>query len=719
LEQPAGFEITEALTGYPELSNFILYRPLSANGALDSTSKEFFAVDAAGSDTLIAVEEGDRLFVGENNPDTGPVLGRPAIMVVDKVRELGGKKVFTIKGALQNSYNSLTGFKLGRSFNHFGHNAPPEKVELPDTIDEPAVSVPIEYERNLTAPTTKWIEPDLAANQVPLDREVDDISPGTVFIWQWSSGSAEYAVFVPVTKVLKGSYAWGVLNGGVTLLEMSPPGQWPSTVPVSLDIRSVRYHETTGPRLNIHALPAPVSGETGRELYFIGTDQAAAALKKRVIVIKPANGAAGEYTVDSVEECPSAFGQYMGASRLYLNKDVTFADFPYEGNQAMVFGNVAVGATQGKTEKEAVLGNGDSREAFQTFKLPKKPLTFLKDTGSTPPEVPELEVYVNQRKWTWVDSLFGKGPKDEVYIVRLDEEGESWVQFGDGKTGARLPSGLKNITVRYRTGTGAYGKIKEGTYGNAGANLDRLARIHMPGEAFDGAQAESGENARQTAPGKVQNLGRLVSLKDYEYEAMGIGGVVKAEAAWGLSPAGGTPSLLLTVLMEHGYGNESYKELEKTLNDYNRERGPERFPVVVLPGSYKNITVGLMIGYDTRFKPEILEGEIHGALGVYGGGQPAVPGCSAGLLSAVNRGFGRPEYRTRIQGVVQRIPGIAWVRVTSLDTVVCGGEPENTVPTAEVSALQEKITCGKTEVIVAYEKHLFISFHGDRLGERE
>ena len=47
------------------------------------------------------------------------------------------------------------------------------------------------------------------------------------------------------------------------------------------------------------------------------------------------------------------------------------------------------------------------------------------------------------RRWTRVDSLFAQGPDAEVYIVREDADGSSWVQFGDGGgfgTGSRAAS---------------------------------------------------------------------------------------------------------------------------------------------------------------------------------------------------------------------------------------------------------------------------------------
>ena len=60
--------------------------------------------------------------------------------------------------------------------------------------------------------------------------------------------------------------------------------------------------------------------------------------------------------------------------------------------------------------------------AFQTFKLPKAPLTYFNSAGETPPEVPELQIYVAGRRWTRVPSMFGRGAKEEIYIVREDAD---------------------------------------------------------------------------------------------------------------------------------------------------------------------------------------------------------------------------------------------------------------------------------------------------------
>ncbi len=56
-------------------------------------------------------------------------------------------------------------------------------------------------------------------------------------------------------------------------------------------------------------------------------------------------------------------------------------DFDESAPTVTVFGNL-VDASQGKAEREAVLGNGDQRQVWQTFALPKSPLTYFLSPGA-------------------------------------------------------------------------------------------------------------------------------------------------------------------------------------------------------------------------------------------------------------------------------------------------------------------------------------------------
>jgi predicted phage baseplate assembly protein len=201
----------------------------------------------------------------------------------------------------------------------------------------------------------------------------------------------------------------------------------------------------------------------------------------------------------------------------------------YERASVTLNANVAL-ATHGETRMLA-LGSGDANAVFQKFNLPETPLTHLlasNDKGSTS----TLQVRVNQLLWQEVDFLYGLGPDEQVYITREDDQGHTVVQFGDGKTGARLPTGQENVQVMYRKGSGAEGLVKEGQLSLLLTKPLGVRSVMNPVAAGDAAGAESLEDVRRNALLPIRTLGRIVSLLDYEDFAHAFTGVAKALATW-------------------------------------------------------------------------------------------------------------------------------------------------------------------------------------------
>ena len=465
---------------------------------------------------------------------------------------------------------------------------------------------------------------------------------------------------------------------------------------LGIDIRDIVIHETVGSVMVMYPVRTIESGADGSRLDVFTDSENYQRLEGRTLILRKEDGSTMETTVtidqDEIDDDDERLRP------LYLSTPITgsftLGDFPLEEPTVTVYGNV-ITTTQGKSENEAVLGNGDSRQSFQSFKLPKSPLTYLSIADEDPPESPELTVFVEEIQWERVTTLFNSGPDDEVYIVREDEEGNSWVQFGDGITGKRLPSGIKNVKAQFRTGTGAYGPLKEETTVQAGSKLKGVDKIHLPGTASGGCEAENGENAREAAPGKIQSLDRLVSLRDFETEVLGIAGVSKAKGRWELID--NVPSIVLTVLMDTGRDTE-IEQVRATMVSYNTSRGPQRFPIIVVPGSRKNIYLDITFGIHPSYQEDLIKEDIMNALGVSagddegestsgtsgtsggsgnggggsgdsGGGSGSDPWGVKGLLMEQQRQFGQPEYATRIAGIIQNVEGVVWAEVKALGTL--------------------------------------------------
>jgi len=724
LEQQADFQTADEAVAYPWLSKFNLYRPLSAPNVTQSTA-EFYIFSPDPFVNPITLEPGDRLIIGDAYPAGNPTrLINGEIVIIDRVRELHGRKLYKIKGSLSrpNSVSEVAAYKVGRSFRHFGHNAPPKVTVVSDGS---ASQNSITYTRYLNAATSADVDPDLAKEQFPLDVKVDDLPRGVDLVcrsvMRRMSNNVTYYTVIELTMIRRiadvrqGAYTWGALTGQSTLLVLDSElttttnpavDSWYPTARTydRIDIREIQFHETISPRLRLRAAPAPTSATAGHDVYFLGTDAQVQALKDRRLFLVGEGGEPEQAVVQSVETQSPNVADRRLLRRVTLDANLTYADFPNENPAVTVYGNL-VDATQGKSEREAALGNGDSRQVFQTFKLPKAPLTYLTSTGQTPPEAPEMQIYVNDRLWKRVPAHFARGPKEEIYIVREDAKGESWVQFGDGKTGARLPSGIKNVVAKYRTGIAAFGALKEGTNANPGGRVDRLSKIRLPGEVSGGEQPESGENAREAAPGKIQSLDRLVSLRDFEMETLAIAGVSRASAAWEL--VDNVPAVVITALMKTGRDAE-IAQVAQILAGYNRCRGPQRFPIIVHQGHLQYIYLDAGVAIDPSFREGLVIKAVEEALGVVGREGSGVDG-SRGLLAAGRRRFGAKEYATRIEGAIQNVAGVRWSRVNGLGSLGTAVDPATLTLPAVPWPLSAVVGCGAENILALHGAHLKLS----------
>jgi predicted phage baseplate assembly protein len=380
----------------------------------------------------------------------------------------------------------------------------------------------------------------------------------------------------------------------------------------------------------------------------------------------------------------------------------TRADFDEREPSVTVRGNLA-DASQGKAEREAVLGNGDSRQSWQTFPLPKAPLTYFLSAGATPPHVPELEIWVGGRLWTRVDAFFGRGPQETIYIVREDSEGRSFVQFGDGETGARLPSGLKNVVAVYRSGVGAYGPLKPGASPSAAERPPGFDKVALAGIVSGGAEAERGDKAREAAPGKVQSLGRLVSIRDYETETLALPGVVTAAAAWDLHA--GVPAVILRVLLEAGREAE-FADLRATLAHAQRCRGPDRFPLVVEQALLRYVYLDVSYARDPSYRQEDVEAGMRAALGLAGD----LAAEASGVFGLRARRLGQSEYASRIEGRLQNVPGVLWCKVTALERFGAGAlDAAVLVLPAPPRPLAAVLACSAHELLQLDARHVTLT----------
>jgi predicted phage baseplate assembly protein len=309
--------------------------------------------------------------------------------------------------------------------------------------------------------------------------------------------------------------------------------------------------------------------------------------------------------------------------------------------------NVAA-ATHGESKTE-LLGSGNASQAFQRFALAQGPLTFA--PAATPSgRASTLEVRVNGLLWQSVDTLLGRGAYDRVYVTRVADDGTAVVQFGDGTTGARLPTGADNVVATYRVGLGTAGQVEAEQLSllmSRPLGLSAVSNSLPPSGAED---PESVQAARQNIPTTVLALDRIVSLQDFTDFARAFAGVAKAQAT--LIWSGQQRIIHLTVAGSDGTpileGSALHSNLQTAMN---AARHADR-PVRIASYSARTFQLTARVLIDPAYLPS----------NVLAGVQTAL----RDQFSFERRDFGQAVTKGEVFATIQAVAGVVAVDLDSL-----------------------------------------------------
>ncbi|WP_209425143.1 hypothetical protein [Pararhodobacter sp. SW119] len=730
-DQPAEFQTDAELVAWPHLSRFHLYRPRSyaASAPVNSLTLEIESV--AGNSSPASVEaaelkKGDRILLVPSAPawSSSATAGFSAqdssqVLKIAEVSKLHDRTLLTFESRLARSWSlPLTAYRLGRSWRHFGHAAPPSYSRpTPATGNVTgATTLTTKYLRHVGNDhdcINTSISFSLPGTVLPLDQEAADLTPRTRVAVETRirrAGTMRDCLLVRrISELRTTTLGFGPQTGPSTLLTLDGALVTHGTNKGDeADIRDYRIHEITSPQLRLRPAASASGGAFGSgnaALAFHGTRTEVRRLAGRRLSLKHADGRAIELTCINEE---SDFTGSDAVARMWaLSVDAPPApflrtDFDEAVPKVTVWGNT-VSASQGKAVETVVLGNGDARAAFQTFALPK-PVTHHLHPGADPAEVPELEVHVAGRRVDRVSSLHGEAGDNLVYVLRQNDAGEFHIQFGDGKTGARLPSGRGNVTATFRTGSGARGTLAEGA-SPTGSRIEGVAKLQLPGVIAGGAEPESAGKARMAAPGRVQGLGRIVSLADYESELLSIPGVSRVRAAWDMLD--GAPGVLLRVLLESGRESE-YDSVRDSIYAFQRCRGSNRFELKVDQAVLRQVHLDLRFAFD----PALLEEDVTAAVTRLLAPMDRPDASANGVFALTARTIAEPEYASRIEGRVQSVAGVRWARVQAFARLAAtppGTPPDELSLPRAPRPRHAKVAAGALELLQLHSAHLTLS----------
>lgn len=417
-------------------------------------------------------------------------------------------------------------YALRERLSFFGHNAPLYKTLLKS---DGSYLYPYNWDDLATGGWEIWKNPNLntyyGTADVLLERNLPSLVKDTWTVFEQPVG--QYTTY-SVTEVSETSFAgFGISGKAAGLILAKPDGtdlvNNATDKPTKFKVRQTIAH-VQSEVLDLAELPI-VEAIQKNETHLM--------LNRMVLGLQ-----VGQSVIMSGEQVDT---EGVTRSEVLPLKDILHAggyttlvfqtglQYGYIRKTVVLNANVAP-ATHGETKRE-VLGSGDASQAFQKFMLKQTPLTFV--SAPTPSgAATTLKVRVNDVLWDDVRSLYGLGARERAYITRLTDEGKVTVRFGDGKTGARLPTGAENVSATWRVGTGTAGLVKAGQISLLMMRPLGVRGVVNPTAPAGGADPENRDQARQNAPLTVLTFDRIVSLQDYEDFARAFAGIEKAHATW-------------------------------------------------------------------------------------------------------------------------------------------------------------------------------------------
>lgn len=279
--------------------------------------------------------------------------------------------------------------------------------------------------------------------------------------------------------------------------------------------------------------------------------------------------------------------------------------------------NVAL-ATHGETRIELTsaltgqsftetLGSGDAARGMQTFRLSQAPLTHVSAATATGGQS-TLKIRVDGVLWDEVPTLYGVAPDARVYATRLAADGLLTVEFGDARFGARLPSGIGNVTATYRVGIGLAGQVRAGQLTLPLSQPLGLQAVTNPLAATGAQDPEEIGAARANAPLTVLTLERIVSARDFEDFTRAFAGIGKAQATpiWD----GERQVMHVTVVGADGATVAADGTLMTNLRLAIDGARHSARKVIVAPHEERRFTLHMAIASDPALEP----GPVHAAL---------------------------------------------------------------------------------------------------------
>jgi hypothetical protein len=269
-------------------------------------------------------------------------------------------------------------------------------------------------------------------------------------------------------------------------------------------------------------------------------------------------------------------------------------------------------------------------------------------------------IYLTTRKgaedpeWLPRWDLLNTAKDKQEFVVEIETSGAACLRFGDGRCGARPPSGTRFYGT-YRVGNGARGNIGAETLIHIVTNETAIRRASNPMAACGGTEPESMEEVRQKAPSAFRVQERAVTAEDYARVAERHRDVQRAAATFRWTGSWHTVFLTVDRLGGDTLGGTLERSMRMHLERY-RMAGHD---VKVDRPRYVPVEIELSVCVEKDY----FRSDVAAALLDVFSNRVLTDG-RRGLFHPDNFTFGQPVYLSHLYSAAQAVAGVASVKVT-------------------------------------------------------
>jgi len=413
-------------------------------------------------------------------------------------------------------------FSFGARLGFFGHNAPQWNSLPASNTKGGATYYPANWDSTNPSIWTDSQSGAITPQHTYLERPVPALAAGSWMVFDSPGVKASTYLLYDSRECARADYG---LSGRAMALRMAGSDGKPLSAPPS---EAFKFRDTTAhvasQRQPLVDLPIDAPVAAGSQRLELSTMVLGLTPGKLLAFVGARSDIPG---VDAAEIAVLDDVVHANGRSTLVLRGKSGLQFSYQREGLRIHANV-VAATHGEGVQE-VLGNGDASQPFQQFTLRRPPTTHLSAASSSGAQS-TLALRVNGLLWSERPSLYGAGPNEHVFATRIDNDARMTLLFGDGRQGARLPTGQMNVRARYRTGLGADGEVAAASLTMPRAMPLGLRGVNNPLPAGGAQDPEKLADARRNAPLTLLAFERVVSLRDYQDYARAFPGIGKARA---------------------------------------------------------------------------------------------------------------------------------------------------------------------------------------------